>query len=66
MFKTRRGAISEGASQNEPIGRHNAHHVLDVTALNSNAAPIVIYTTAPASARDLLGTYPVRLSVACP
>lgn len=52
--------------QNEPIGRHNPHHALDFTTLNSSATPAVAYATVATIARALFGRYPMNLSVGYP
>ena len=58
-FKIRRGIVGEGASPNEPNGRHNAHHAFDVITLSDSAIPITAYAIIPVRARALLGVYPV-------
>ena len=65
-FKTYRGRVGEGASQVEPIGRHNAHHAFDFMTLNDSTEPTNPYTIDAAIARPGLGMYPMGLSVPHP
>ena len=57
-FNECQGMVGEVALQNEPIGRHNPHHALDLIARKNSADPIVPYTAATTIASTLLGRYP--------
>jgi len=63
-FKICQEIVGEVASQNEPIGRHSAHHAFDFTTLSNSALPTTPYTAAVAMASAVLGRYPGSSSVA--